>query len=154
MATAELDYEEALRRLALNDERFLASILARSRDRDAAVDVGEVPARALTTLDGRARRLVALAAFIAVGSGETIIEGAVEDALQAGASVADVVGVVITIAPAVGSARVVDCAPYVAAAVGYDMWADLEGFGGPVTDDPHAPAVVAGGSPPTRHGDR
>jgi alkylhydroperoxidase/carboxymuconolactone decarboxylase family protein YurZ len=151
MATGELDYEEALRRLAVNDERFLASILARRRGKDDAVEAGGSMERPVATLDGRTRELIVLAALIADGSGETSIEGAVEDALQAGASVADVVGVVIAIAPAVGSARVVDCAPYVAAAVGYDMWADLEGFGGPVADDPHAPAVVAGESPPTRH---
>jgi hypothetical protein len=50
----------------------------------------------------------------------------------------------------VGSTRVVDGAPLVAAAVGYDMWADLEGFGGPPAGDREAPEAVASEAPVAR----
>ena len=153
MAAHGLDYEETLRRLALDDDRFVASILALHRNQRAAADpamTDEALLQTVATLDGRTRSLVGLAAIVAVGSGAASIESAVERALGAGATVEDVIGVVVSIAPAVGSARLVDCAPAVAAAVGYDMWADLEGFGRPLAVDTDAPAAVANESPSAR----
>lgn len=99
--------------------------------------------QAVEALDGRTRRLVDLAALIAVGSGEASIDSAVEGAILAGATVEDVIGVLFSIAPTVGAARVVGCAPHIAAAVGYDMWADLEGFGTPPAGVTETPAAVA-----------
>ena len=147
MAAHGLDYEEALRRLALDDERFVASILALHRDQRAAADpaaTDEALLRTVATLDGRTRSLVGLAAIVAMSSGGASIESAVERALGAGATIEDVIGVVVSIAPEVGSARVVDCAPFVAAAVGYDVWTDLEGFGRPLTQLPPRPASRPG----------
>ena len=146
MTADEFDYQEALRRLALNDERFVASMLSFHRGTGTTIGPGvteEALRRAMASLDGRTRNLVDLAAFIAVGSGEASIDSAVENALQAGATVEDVIAVLVSIAPAVGSARIVDCAPVLAAAVGYDMWADLEGFGEPPTAEAEASAAKA-----------
>lgn len=156
MASLELEYEEALRRLALSDDRFVASILAPLRDERTAAEAAvtdltdEALLRIVASLDSRTRSLVALAAIVAVGSGAASIEAAVERALQADATVEDVIGVVVSIAPAVGSARVVDCAPFVAAAVGYDVWTDLEGFGGTASDGADVPAAIATDPPGAR----
>ena len=47
-------------------------------------------------------------------------------ALASGATVDEIVGVLIAVAPTVGLARVVSAAPAVAAAIGYDIDAALE----------------------------
>lgn len=117
-----LQYQEALRRLALNDEQFVAAVLARYSG------VGTQSAGELDegTIDDRTRRLVDLAALIAVGSGAAGIDAGVNAAFGAGASAEDVVEVLLCIAPAVGAGRVVSAAPHVAGALGYDMDTDFE----------------------------
>jgi hypothetical protein len=47
-------------------------------------------------------------------------------ALGAGATVDDIVGVLIAVAPTVGLARVVSAAPQLAAAIGYDVERAIE----------------------------
>jgi 4-carboxymuconolactone decarboxylase len=47
-------------------------------------------------------------------------------ALASGATVDEIVGVLIAVAPTVGLARVVSAAPEVAVAIGYDIDAALE----------------------------
>jgi alkylhydroperoxidase/carboxymuconolactone decarboxylase family protein YurZ len=121
MAQARPDYEEALRRLTLGDEEFVVGVVA-----------GGVIGRAQGArlfghvLDARTRRLATLAAVIAAGGSPTAIDAAVSAAFGAGASKEDVVDVLLSIALALGSARLVGCAPHVAAAIEYDMSADFE----------------------------
>ena len=122
MTSVAPDLQEALRRLALNDEQFVASILARYSGVGPKDDSDPHEA----ALDDRTRRLVDLAALISVGSGPTGLDAAVTAAFGAGASPDDVVEVLLSIAPAVGSARVVSSAPLIASAIGYDMEADFE----------------------------
>ena len=110
------EYEEALRRLALNDESYITSVLTRYSGVGHASTVEHRQA-----LDDRTKRLVDLAAHITVGSGQAGIAAAVTAALGAGASEDDIVETLLSITPAVGSGRVVSCAPYVAAAIGYDL---------------------------------
>lgn len=121
MTVVTARHQDALRRLALNDEDFVADIMTRySGVANVALDASR------EIIDDRTRRLVDLAALIAVGSGPAGIDAAVSAAFGAGASTDDIVEVLLCIAPAVGSGRVVSCAPHVAAAIGYDMDADLE----------------------------
>jgi alkylhydroperoxidase/carboxymuconolactone decarboxylase family protein YurZ len=122
MSAVAPEYQEALRRLALNDERYVASVLARHAVNDAQ-DHADPRQQAF---DDRTKRLVDLAALIAMGSGPTGIDAAVTSAFGAGATPEDIVEVLLSIAPVVGSARIVSCAPHIAAAIGYDMETDLE----------------------------
>ena len=114
-------YREVLRRLAINDESFVASALTRN--------VGPGTDDALGSggggIDDHTRRLVELAALIAIGSGPASIDAAVSAAFGAGASPEEVVEVLLAIAPDVGAGRVVSAAPHVASAIGYDLDADL-----------------------------
>ena len=113
--------QEALRRLALNDEPYIASVLSRYSSVGPADDAEHRQA-----LDDRTKRLVDLAALITVGSGQAGIAAAVTAALGAGASEDDIVETLLSITPAVGSGRVVSCAPLVAAAIGYDLDVEYE----------------------------
>ena len=71
-------------------------------------------------LDPRTLALVRLAALVAVG-GEVPSYGAAADAaVDAGASAAEVVDVLVAVLPVVGAARVVAAAPRLAMALGYD----------------------------------
>ncbi len=105
--------EQLLRRLALNDEASVGMVLANSSD--AARRAALVPKVGL---------LVRLGALLSLGAATTSLRATVERARQAGASEAEIVGVLIAIAPAVGLARVVACAPRLAIAIGYDINGD------------------------------
>jgi alkylhydroperoxidase/carboxymuconolactone decarboxylase family protein YurZ len=103
------DYEQTLRKLALNDDEVVASVLAQSQTEGASGS------------DPQTLALVRLAALIAIAGSPGSYLSAVDAALAAGAPVEDVVGVLIAVAPTVGSARLVAAAPLVAGAVGYDV---------------------------------
>jgi 4-carboxymuconolactone decarboxylase len=99
------DVERLLRRLALNDEESVGMVLANGPE-------------AATGL------LVRLGALLALGAATTSIRATVERAIAAGATEAEIVGVLVAVAPAVGLARVVATAPRLAVAIGYDLEAD------------------------------
>ena len=120
-------YEETLRRLTLNDEAFVRTMLVEN----AGVSP-HGPDRAQQSLDDRTRRLVTLGALIAIDAGATAIDAAVTAAMAAGASVEELVEVLLAIAPSIGSARVVSAAPHIAAAVGYDLSLAFEELSSPV----------------------
>jgi alkylhydroperoxidase/carboxymuconolactone decarboxylase family protein YurZ len=109
--------EDALRRLAINDERQIAELM------------GLFPPLAASTLDPRAEALARVSALIAIDAGPVSLEHAVSDAIAQGASSHDIVGLLGAIAPAVGYPRVVAAAPAVAAALGYDIDTALEAIG-------------------------
>jgi len=74
------------------------------------------------SLDPKTLALVRLGALVAVGGSRVPSYGAVTDAaLDAGASVTDVVDVLLGVLPVVGAARVVAAAPGLALALGHDM---------------------------------
>ena len=104
------DHEQTLRRLALNDEQIVASLLAQSG-----------PEIAGGCRDPQTRALVRLAAVIASDGTCASYQSVVDSALAAGASVEDVIGVLIAVAATIGSARVVAAAPLLARAVGFDV---------------------------------
>jgi alkylhydroperoxidase/carboxymuconolactone decarboxylase family protein YurZ len=111
-------YKETLRSLALNDERFVDSVLGMGRD---TVDA--------SGLDPKSHALLRLAASLAVDAAPSSYQSIVETALATGASVDEIVGCLIAVAPIVGLARVVSAAPELALALGYDVDAALEAPG-------------------------
>lgn len=68
--------------------------------------------------------LVRLGALLALGAATTSLRRTVELAQGAGATEAEIVAVLVAVAPAVGLARVVAIAPKLASAIGYDMLTD------------------------------
>src|SRR5690348_4289019 len=97
------DYRETLCRLALSDERFAESVLWIGLDTAAAAH-----------LDPKTHALVRLGAALAVDAAPSSYRSNVDVAVLAGASVDEIVGTLITIAPIVGLARVVSAAPELA----------------------------------------
>jgi alkylhydroperoxidase/carboxymuconolactone decarboxylase family protein YurZ len=102
------EVERLLRRLALNDETSLEQVLVG--------DPGSPVA-----LEPKDDLLVRLGALLALGAATTSLRTVVEHATAAGATEAEIVGVLVAVAPAVGLARVVSSAPKLAAAIGYDI---------------------------------
>jgi 4-carboxymuconolactone decarboxylase len=101
--------ERLLRRLALEDERSLRSVLA---------DPGMPGA---SELDAKAQALVTLGALLSVGATTVSLRRVVELAEASGATEGEMLGVLLAIAPSVGQARVVGAAPRLALALGYDI---------------------------------
>lgn len=64
--------------------------------------------------------LVRLGALVAVGAATASLRRTVDLALEAGATEAEIVGVLVAVAPTVGLARVVATAPKLACAIGYE----------------------------------
>lgn len=109
------DYEQKLRCLALHDERFIASVFASTQSNLEA-----------SGLDPKTRALVRLGALIALDATPPSLQSEIEAALAAGASVDEVVGTLIAVAPEIGSADTVSQAPALALALGYDVEAALQ----------------------------
>jgi 4-carboxymuconolactone decarboxylase len=106
-----VDAEELLRRLALNDEKVVRSAVgADSRSLGGGAD-----------LDAKTNALVRLAALLSIGAATSSCRAAVELARASGATDAEIVGVLVAVAPAVGGARVVGAAPRLALAIDYDV---------------------------------
>jgi 4-carboxymuconolactone decarboxylase len=104
--------EALLRRLALNDERVLRSVL----DPDPAATL-----EGIARLDLKTLALVRLAALLSMPAPTESCRLSVELAHAAGATDAEIVGVLVAVGPTVGSARLVAAAPRLALAIGYDV---------------------------------
>ena len=109
------DYKETLRRLALNDDTFVTGVLGMGRDTVA-----------VSRLDRKTHALARLSASLAVDAAPISYQSTVELALAAGATVDEIVGCLIAVAPIIGLARVVSAAPELALALGFDVDAVLE----------------------------
>ncbi|HUB04802.1 MAG TPA: carboxymuconolactone decarboxylase family protein, partial [Solirubrobacteraceae bacterium] len=105
--------ERLLRRLALNDEESVGMVLASRADTAGAA-----------VLRPKVDVLVQLGALLALGASTSSLRATVDRAIEAGATEAEIVGVLIAVAPTVGLARVVSTAPRLAVAIGYDLEAD------------------------------
>lgn len=110
-----LDYKSTLRRLALRDDRYIEALLA--REGRSAVESG---------LDARACALVRIGALVAVDAAPPSYMSVAEDALEAGATVEELVSSLIVLIPVVGVPRVVSAAPNLGLALGYDVGDALE----------------------------
>jgi 4-carboxymuconolactone decarboxylase len=112
-------HEENLRRLALHDEKCIQSMLAIHLEHDEAAG-----------LSLKTHALVRLGGLVALGASCISYQWAVEAALAAGATVDDIVGTLIAVAPISGLARVILATPEVAIALGYDIDQAFEAFNG------------------------
>lgn len=110
-----MESERTLLSLSLNDEPSVQSALR------VEAEPSEVCA-----LDPRTQALVRLGVFIALGAAAASYAWSVEVALAAGATIDEIVGTLIAVAPVVGIARVVAAAPELAGAIGYDLDSALE----------------------------
>ena len=107
------DYKERLRRLAVHDDALLEAIAV---ERQSARSV----------IDERTEALMRLAATIAVDASPSSFQHAVALALAAGATRDEIVASLEAVTPVTGAARVVQCAPKVGLALGYDVESALE----------------------------
>lgn len=106
-----MDHIDLLRRLAINDERMLEKLVG------AATLTPEID----PVLDPRTLALVRLAAVAAVGGAVATYGAQVDAAVDAGASAAEIVDVLVGVLPVVGIPRVVSAAPKLALALGYGV---------------------------------
>jgi len=103
------DYTQRLRRLALNATDLLEE------------ELGLLDAHA----DRKAIALARLAALVAIGGAEPSFDELVDAAMSAGASADEMVDVLIGLSPVIGLPRVVEAAPKLALALGYDLADDI-----------------------------
>jgi 4-carboxymuconolactone decarboxylase len=101
--------------MALSDDRFVASVLGMGQDTIEA-----------SGLDPKTHAMVRLAALLAVDAAQSSYNASAELALAAGASLDEIVGILIAVAPTIGLGRVVSAAPELGLALGYDVEAALE----------------------------
>ena len=102
-----MDYTERLRRLAINDAFFAE---------EGAGGAGTQPRE----LDPKTLALVRLAALVAVGGAVPSYGAHADAAVNAGATAAEIVDVLVGVIPIVGLPLVVATAPKLAMALGYD----------------------------------
>jgi 4-carboxymuconolactone decarboxylase len=108
------EYKEHLRRLAVHDEALLEAIAVQG-----SAFIGVV-------IDERTAALARFAATVAVDAAPASFQHAVALALMAGATSDEIVASLEAVTPVTGASRVVQCAPKVALALGYDVDAALE----------------------------
>ena len=108
------EYKQHLRRLAVHDDALFALIAV------------EGSSFATSVIDERTAALVRVAATVAVDGAPSTFQHAVALALAAGASNDEIVASLEAVTPVTGAARVVQCAPKLALALGYDVDAALE----------------------------
>jgi alkylhydroperoxidase/carboxymuconolactone decarboxylase family protein YurZ len=113
--------EELIRRLALNDERAVAAVLAPS-----AATAATLPPE----LDAKTDALVRLGAVLSSGGTTSSCRVATERARAAGADDAEIVGVLVAVGPAIGMARLVEVARRLALAIDVEVPGEPEGDGG------------------------
>jgi hypothetical protein len=106
--------EQLLRRLTESEDESLQRVLALRPD---ASDGGECA----VALSPRVRTLVRLAALVAGDASTTSLRWAVELAWSTGVVDEEIVGVLLSIGREIGLPRIVDGAPRLAAAIGYDV---------------------------------
>lgn len=108
-------HEDILRSLATNDETFIENIVAMQLENIEA-----------SGLDPKTHALTRLGALVALDAAPASYQWTVGMAFAAGATVDEITGVLIAVAPTVGIARIVSAAPELALAIGYDVDAALE----------------------------
>ena len=106
-----MEYTEVLRLLAINDEHFAEQLVS-----------GAEPVK----LDPKTLALVRVAALVAVGGAVPSYGAEADAAVSAGATVAEIVEVLLAVVSVVGLPSVVAAAPALAMALGYDVNDALE----------------------------
>ena len=108
------DYKEHLRRIVLHDDALLDRVAVQGSSFASEV------------IDEKTEALVRIAATVAVDAAPSSFQHAVGLALLAGATTDQIVACLEAVTPVTGSARVVQCAPKLALALGYDVEEALE----------------------------
>ena len=108
------EYKEHLRLLAVHDEALLEAVAVAGSSYDASV------------IDKRTAALIRVGATVAIDAALASFQHAVTLALAAGATSDEIVASVEAVTPVTGAAQVVQCAPKVGLALGYDVDAALE----------------------------
>jgi len=108
-----LDYSDVLRLLAINDKDFGEACMCR---------LGVSSAK----LDSKTEALVRLAALVAVGGAFPSYVAEADAAVSAGATLAEIVDILVGVVSIVGLPSVVAAAPSLAMALGYDIEEALE----------------------------
>lgn len=104
------NYTQRLRRLALNAPDLVED------------DVGLLE----SSVDfGKSVAIARVAALVAIGGAEPSFDELVDAAMSSGASADEIVDAIIGLSPIVGLPRVVEAAPKLALALGYDIEADI-----------------------------
>jgi 4-carboxymuconolactone decarboxylase len=107
-----LDYTEVLRRLSLHDEGVVEEVLCGAGTQSPGFD---------PILDPKALALVRLAALVAAGGSVPSYGAQADDAIDAGATAAEIVDVLVGVIPVVGLPCVVAAAPKLAMALGHEV---------------------------------
>lgn len=117
LAKGEVEaYERILCKLAIRDDTFIKTVLA---DEEANV--------AAASLDAKTYAFARLASLVALDAEPPSYMWAIDKARKAGATDDEIVGTLVAVMPALGSARVVCAAPKLGLALGYDVDEALEG---------------------------
>ena len=109
-------YERILCKLAIRDDTFIKNVLA-----------GDEANLATASLDEKTYAFARLASLIALDADPPSYMWAIDKARKAGATDDEIVGTLVAVMPALGSARVVCAAPKLGLALGYDVAEALEG---------------------------
>ena len=107
-----MDYAELLHRLSVHDERVVADVLRCAGGPPPVLD---------PILDPRRLALVRLAALVAAGGAVPSYGAQADAAVNAGATDAEMVEVLVGVIPVVGLPRAVAAAPKLALALGHDV---------------------------------
>jgi alkylhydroperoxidase/carboxymuconolactone decarboxylase family protein YurZ len=107
-----VDYIDVLRRLWLHDEGFVAEVFCGASPSYVRPD---------PILDARTQALVRLAALVAVGGAVPSYGALADAAVDAGATTAEIVEVLVAVIPVVGLPSVAEAAPKLALALGHDV---------------------------------
>ena len=110
-----MDHEETLRRLAIRDDAYVESLLGHDAENVSA-----------SQLDPKTHALVRLGALVAIDAAPPSYSWTIESGMRCGATAEEIVGVLVAVMPAIGSARVVSAAPKLGLALGYDVDHALE----------------------------
>jgi 4-carboxymuconolactone decarboxylase len=108
--STEPTHEELLRRLALNDEQAVGTVVGPGVDRGGAPALGE-----------HDEVLVRLSALVAIDAAPASYQCVVAQAFAAGVTEDALVSVLVAVAPVVGAARVHAAAGALGVALGYDQ---------------------------------
>jgi len=107
-------FQEVLRRLAIIDDRWVED--------QAGLSLA-LPTSGL--LDPKTAALVQVGVLVAIGSPAVCLEWGTTRALAAGATEDEIAGALLAVGPAAGLSRVAAAVRDVAAALGYDLEAEL-----------------------------
>jgi 4-carboxymuconolactone decarboxylase len=114
--TEAIDHQDALRGISVHDTPLVERLLQLQVDNIQA-----------SGLDPRAHSLVRLAALVTLDAAPASFVWTVGIALESGVTPDEIVGVLIALAPTIGTAKVVAAAPEIALALGVDIPLALDG---------------------------